>query len=550
MSLNQTMITIVLQGVQAHLSSRSLWAAWAGNTGDQVASFWNTYAFSPYFVDKTVTTRVYNTGRLETTVPSSSSSLSALNVSNVTIIRPLFIQYTQQLFYGLVNQDQQQPIDPLFLPTDEKIFTMPFTMNQKTYTDNLVQLLNNTVPIIVSSITIGNATSLPPPSSSVPPPSGSTITGQDRNIIIITTVITVCSLLVAGGYILYLTRKEDDDDDDDDDNHNNAERIAVDGLPFDDSFEQYHEEENAFYYGGAGARREQSLGGGEHAGYSPSGGGGGGGDPPPPGIPLNPTYTGTSSATLTSARSSGPEPTSHAPPLGSFHQGGQTSSGSQLAPSLVYGGNGSNGSHVAVTTTGSEMDGGGSSVSTGGRGRDTMRSGGVCGSGGAGSWILRDENGNSGDEPPPLSNPNNNHAYPTISTLPISVISGEGGGGGSGPSSAAYRGMRGEPGLDTDDDYDQNYSPSNEIYGNYLHHHHHHRPRLANADMQPLPTIPSMSDTREGEYDGDGPHLPYHHHHSGDEQGSRPSNDIHPHPPPPPHLMSGFQLTIEDLDDM
>ena len=537
------MITIVLQGVQAHLSSRSLWAGWAGNTGDQVASFWNTYAFSPYFVDKTVTTRVYNTGRMGTTVPSPSS----VNISNVTMIRPLFIQYTQQLFYGLVNHDQQS-IDPLFLPTDEKIFTMPFTVDQKTYTDNLAKLLNNTVPIIVSSITISNATSLPPPSSA-PPPSSSTITGQDRNIIIITTVITLFSLIVAGGYILYLTRKDDGENDDDDDN---AERITVDGLPFDDSSEQYHEKEaDAYYYyggdgdGDGGARRERSLRGGEH-GYSTSGGSGDHPPPPPPGVPPNPTYTGTSSATLTSARSSGQpshaqEPNPPNVPLDSFHQRGRTSSGSHLAPSLVYGGTGSNGSQTAAAAAGSEMDYGGSSVSTGGRGRDAMSGGG----GGAGSWTVRDENGGGGGGPSTFSNPNYNSSYPTISTLPISVIRGEGGGGGNGGNgpSSAYRGMRGEPGLDVADGENHDYSPSNDIYGNYLHHHR--PPRLSDADMQTLPTIPSMSDTREVEFDGDGPHA-YQHNHQLDEQGSRNHNDL----PPPPHLMSGFQLTIEDLDDM
>lgn len=528
--LHQTNIEMILLGVARPWTSTDH-LTWITVTEQHILSFWNNFSLSPYFVPihQSMQTKIISVTRLlpndNTNYNNAYSYLSSANSkdnssgSNNTVSSasslvlnnqqqqqqqqsfllsqsPLRIVYNQSILFGL----KQVPLNPYMLPPETKLFTLPFTTDQVTYVETLAVALNNNdnskytnasviLPILVSSVLIMGfwVTTVAPTAAPVSTQS------QDMNIIIITTVITVFSLLVAGGYIIYLTQKENADD---------GEEAMADSVAYDDEYTEEGGEEDYNHHG-----REESAASEYH-------------HPTTTGSIMitTPTTAAAASDAARASRTNSAEGRPPKPQQQNYHQQHHkrvASAGSNhTTPSIVL-----------YDTLGSQQGGGGGGSSLVNSEMDT---------GSSISTARKDTRGSSPLEDAATAtlqfhhSPSGHNPFPSVSTLPISVISGYEGrsSGGPGVYSTSMHTERGGGELDE--------SQSSQFY-NYPHH----RRRFSSSDAADMHThnFPVQQSTTLSS--------------SGiaSQGGLTPQNNDE-HDQSFPHLMSGFQMKIEDLDDI
>jgi len=177
---------MVLENVDKNWTNRNV-QSFQSITSLHVQSFWTAYEQSPVVISDVATnllTRPY----------------VRLQNESGQLIPPVLLAYNQRITYRLIR-----PWPPeLGSEAEELLFVLPFTIDPSPYTVTLTNATNNTFPIRLAGVRVGQA---PTPQPTSPP----TIQEEnDQTIVIVTVVITVVSLLVAGGYIIYITRQEDE----------------------------------------------------------------------------------------------------------------------------------------------------------------------------------------------------------------------------------------------------------------------------------------------------------------------------------------------------
>ena len=200
-SATEAYLEMILEGVNRTWNNRDF-ENWARLTSSHVTDFWNTYQWSPLEVGRTLTILV-SSSRLPR---SSGRRLQQPTQAGTSAPLPLQIIYNQTVRFVEKLPVGSSNSSALSVENAKaQLFLTPFQVDALSYVTALANLTNNSGPIFIKDVFVGE------PPTRAPTPSPDSEGRNDRNIIIITVVITSLSLCVAGGYIVYLTRKEDQD---------------------------------------------------------------------------------------------------------------------------------------------------------------------------------------------------------------------------------------------------------------------------------------------------------------------------------------------------